>query len=62
MENQPTRPRTPDSEVAARIALVREATEAAAAGAIHWQARDRRLRNLFRVRDTSRAFDRRHPS
>ncbi len=55
-------PRIPDSEVAIRIALVREMTEAAHAGAILWEVRDRRLRTLFCVPETSRAFDSAQPT
>ena len=61
MTNNPTAPRVADGEVAARIALVREMTEAARAGAIGWEVRDRRLRTLFGVREGSRAFDSRRP-
>jgi len=57
MENSPTTPRMSDSDVATRIALVREMTEAARAGAIRWGVRDRRLRRLFCVQEASRAFD-----
>ena len=61
MKNTPTLPRMSDSDVATRIALVREMTEAARAGAICWDVRDRRLRNLFCVEEASRAFDSRRP-
>ena len=61
MKNSPTTPRTSDSELAVRIALVREMTEAARAGVISWDVRDRRLRASFRVEDFSRAFDTRRP-
>ena len=44
-----------------RIALVREMTEAARAGAVCWHVRDRRLRTLFRITDGSRAFDSTRP-
>ncbi len=55
-------PSVPDSELALRIALVREMTEAARAGVIGWEVRDRRLRTLFCVREESRAFDSTRPS
>lgn len=61
MNNSPTTPRTADSEVAVRIAVVREMTEAARAGTIRWAVRDRRLRSLFGVQDASRAFDSSRP-
>ena len=54
-------PRIPDTEAATRIALVREMTEAARAGAIGWDVRDRRLRALFCIREDSRAFDSTRP-
>lgn len=62
MKNRPNDPSIPDSEVAMRIALVREMTEAARAGAIGWEIRDRRLRTLFCVHEESRAFDSTRPS
>ncbi len=61
MKTTTNSPRIPDSEVAMRIALVREMTEAARAGAICWDVRDRRLRALFCVREDSRAFDTTRP-
>jgi hypothetical protein len=61
MKNLPGSPRISDSEVALRIALVREMTEAARTGAVGWHVRDRRLRTLFSVGDDSRAFDSRRP-
>ncbi|MCH5372437.1 MAG: hypothetical protein JJ992_00545 [Planctomycetes bacterium] len=54
-------PRIPDSELAMRIALVREMTEAARSGAVCWHVRDRRLRTLFCIADRSRAFDSTRP-
>jgi hypothetical protein len=54
-------PRIPDSELAMRIALVREMTEAARSGAVCWHVRDRRLRLLFDVGEGSRAFDSSRP-
>ena len=57
----PPSPRTSDSEVAMRIALVREMTEAAREGVICWAIRDRRLRTLFGVPETCRAFDSTRP-
>ena len=57
----PTTPNTSDADVATRIALVREMTEAARNGVIAWKVRDRRLRGLFGVKDTSRAFDSSRP-
>jgi hypothetical protein len=62
MNSGPSNPSIPDSEIAVRIALVREMTEAAHAGAILWEVRDRRLRKLFRVPEKSRAFDSSRPS
>jgi hypothetical protein len=62
MKNSPNDPSIPDTEVAMRIALVREMTEAAHAGAIGWDVRDRRLRSLFCVQEDSRAFDSSRPS
>ena len=50
-------PNASDADVAARIALVHETTEAARNGVISWNVRDRRLRGLFTVKETSRAFD-----
>ena len=61
MTPPPPGPRTSDDEAAVRIALVREMTEAARAGAIRWEVRDRRLRALFGVRESSRAFDSTRP-
>jgi hypothetical protein len=61
MTTHSSSPRVPDSEVALRIALVRETTEAARSGAICWEARDRRLRAFFCVVDESRAFDSSRP-
>ena len=61
MKNVPSSPRISDGEVALRIALVREMTEAARSGAIGWNVRDRRLRALFSVREDSRAFDSNRP-
>jgi len=57
----PTRTNTSDADAAVRIALVREMTEAARDGVIGWKVRDRRLRELFCVKETSRAFDSSHP-
>ena len=62
MQPIPTTPRTPDSEAALRIAVVREMTEAARAGVIGWDVRDRRLRAFFEVRESSPAFNSRRPS
>ncbi|MCH5376747.1 MAG: hypothetical protein JJ992_22505 [Planctomycetes bacterium] len=62
MKNSPSAPRIPDSELAMRIALVREMTEAAQAGVVGWEVRDRRLRMLFCIREDSRAFDSKRPS
>jgi hypothetical protein len=62
MKTNPGAPRIADSEAAVRIALVREMTEAAQAGVIGWDVRDRRLRMLFCVGDDSRAFDSKVPS
>jgi hypothetical protein len=62
MKSSSSDPSIPDSEVAVRIALVREMTEAAHAGAILWEVRDRRLRKLFCVPEQSRAFDSTRPS
>lgn len=59
--NAPTRPNTSDADVAVRIALVREMTEAARNGAIAWRVRDQRLRQLFCVQEASRAFDSSRP-
>ncbi len=61
MSDVPSSPRIPDNELALRIALVREVTEAARSGAIGWSIRDRRLRSAFRVGENSRAFDSRYP-
>jgi hypothetical protein len=61
MQHGSQSPRIPDSELATRIALVREMTEAARAGAICWHVRDRRLRSLFCVTEASRAFDSTRP-
>ena len=61
MKTSPSSPKIPDNEVAIRIALVREMTEAARVGAIRWAVRDRRLRTLFCVREASRAFDSTRP-
>ena len=61
MSGSPNSPRVPDSDAAVRIALVREMTEAARAGAIRWDVRDRRLRTLFCVAEDSRAFDSTRP-
>lgn len=61
MNDLPTGPKICDSELATRIALVREMTEAAREGVIGWDVRDRRLRSLFRVNQGSRAFDSRRP-
>ena len=61
MSDVPSSPRIPDSELALRIALVQEMTEAARAGAIGWSIRDRRLRNAFHIGENSRAFDSRYP-
>jgi hypothetical protein len=61
MNSRPNSPRISDSEVAMRLALVREMTEAARAGAIGWNVRDRRLRALFGVKEESRAFDSSRP-
>ncbi len=61
MNESSNSPRTPDREVAVRIALVREMTEAARSGAIGWSVRDRRLRTLFCVHESSRAFDSTRP-
>ena len=57
MKRTPTSPRTSDNDVAVRIALMRETTEAAKSGVIRWEVRDRRLRAFFGVDDGSRAFD-----
>lgn len=62
MNHNPTGPRIADAEVAARIALVREMTEAARSGAVSWDVRDRRLRSLFSVPPASRAFDSNRPT
>lgn len=59
--NVPTTPNTSDADVATRIALVREMTEAARNDVIPWRVRDRRLRELFGVKETSRAFDSTRP-
>jgi hypothetical protein len=61
MQSSPNAPRIPDSEAAIRIALVREMTEAAREGSIAWDVRDRRLRSLFCVAESSRAFDSTRP-
>ncbi len=61
MSDVSSKPRVPDSELALRIALVREMTEAARSGAIGWGIRDRRLRSAFCVGENSRAFDSGHP-
>ncbi|MDA1054390.1 MAG: hypothetical protein O3C40_28445 [Planctomycetota bacterium] len=61
MITPPTSPNTSDADVAVRIALVREMTEAARNGAIGWSVRDRRLRTLFRIHENSRAFDSSRP-
>jgi hypothetical protein len=61
MKHTSQNPRISDSELAMRIALVREMTEAARAGAVCWHVRDRRLRNLFAIADSSRAFDSTRP-
>ncbi len=61
MKTPPTLPNTSDADAAVRIALVREMTEAARNGAIAWSVRDRRLRALFRIEDSSRAFDSSRP-
>jgi len=59
--NPANNPRASDADVAARIALVRETTEAARNGVIAWKAHDRRLRELFCVPETIRAFDSSRP-
>jgi len=61
MQTSSNTPRVPDPEVAVRIALVREMTEAARSGDIGWSIRDRRLRLLFGVPEESRAFDSTRP-
>lgn len=62
MNGSPNSPRVADNDAAVRIALVREMTEAARAGAIRWDVRDRRLRKLFGVAERSRAFDSARPN
>jgi len=61
MKTTPIHPNTSDADLAVRIALVREMTEAARNGAIGWSVRDRRLRAVFRVDANSRAFDSSRP-
>jgi hypothetical protein len=61
MKTIPTLPNAADADVAVRIALVREMTEAARNEAIAWSVRDRRLRALFRIEESSRAFDSSRP-
>ena len=61
MMNTPTYPNASDADVAVRIALVREMTEAARSDVISWKVRDRRLRELFCVKESSRAFDSSRP-
>jgi hypothetical protein len=61
MNTPPTSPNRSDADAAVRIALVREMTEAARHGVIGWKVRDRRLRELFCVNETSRAFDSSRP-
>lgn len=61
MKTPPTSPNTSDADVAVRIALVREMTEAARNGVIGWSVRDHRLRAVFGIEDQSRAFDSSRP-
>ncbi len=61
MTPPPNTPNTSDADVALRIALVREMTEAARSGAIGWSIRDRRLRAVFLIASNSRAFDSSRP-
>lgn len=59
--NASKRPNLPDADAAVRIAVVREMTEAARSGVIEWKVRDRRLRTLFQIKPSSRAFDSSRP-